>query len=97
MDRAAASSRAGSEPVHRGRRGPAVRATGLALLVSAALFASAPAPRAEERSSPGISRFEERQQTERSARSRYRRLELASLALILAAGSAAIYWIFRRK
>ena len=41
--------------------------------------------------------YEERAAAEKSTRSRFRRLEVASLVLILAAGGAAVFWVVRRK
>jgi hypothetical protein len=41
--------------------------------------------------------YEERKEAEKTTRSRFRRLEVASLVLILAAGGAAIFWVVRRK
>ena len=45
----------------------------------------------------GAKAYEERSAAEKNTRSRFRRLEWASLVLILAAGGAAIYWVVRRK
>ena len=45
----------------------------------------------------GARAYEERSAAEKHTRSRFRRLEWASLVLILAAGGAAIYWVVRRK
>jgi hypothetical protein len=41
--------------------------------------------------------YEERAAAEKTTRSRFRRLEVASLVLIVAAGGAAIFWVVRRK
>ncbi|MGA7104356.1 MAG: hypothetical protein WBX49_03340 [Candidatus Deferrimicrobiaceae bacterium] len=41
--------------------------------------------------------YQERVAAEKNTRSRFRRLEWASLVLILAAGGAAIFWVVRRK
>ena len=43
------------------------------------------------------STYEMRQVAEKTSRSRYRVLEIASLVLILGAGGAAILWAIRRK
>lgn len=45
----------------------------------------------------GATVYRERADAEKSTRSRFRRLEWASLVLILAAGGAAILWVVRRK
>jgi hypothetical protein len=45
----------------------------------------------------GSRAYEERSAAEKNTRSRFRRLEWASLVLILFAGGAAIYWVVRRK
>jgi len=45
----------------------------------------------------GARAYEERAAAEKHTRSRFRRLEWASLVLILFAGGAAIYWVVRRK
>lgn len=44
-----------------------------------------------------MSTFEERQAAEKTSRSRYRTLEVASLVLIVVTGGAAILWAVRRK
>lgn len=43
------------------------------------------------------STFEERQAAEKTSRSRYRDLEVASLVLIVAVGGGAILWAVRRR
>lgn len=43
------------------------------------------------------STFEERQAAEKTSRSQYRNLEVASFVLIIVAGGAAILWAVRRK
>jgi len=45
----------------------------------------------------GARAYQERAAAEQNTRSRYRRLEWASLVLILAAGGAAIFWAVRRR
>ena len=45
----------------------------------------------------GTTAFKERAAAEKSARSRFRRLEITSLVLILVAGGAVILWTVRRK
>ncbi len=45
----------------------------------------------------GSKTYQERAAAEQHTRSRFRRLEWASLVLILAAGGAAIFWAGRRK
>jgi len=41
--------------------------------------------------------YQERAEAERDTRTRFRRLEVASLVLILVAGGGAIIWAIRRK
>ena len=43
------------------------------------------------------STLQERQAAEKTSRSRYRNLEVASLVLIVAVGGAAILWAVRRR
>jgi len=45
----------------------------------------------------GAKAYQERAAAEQNSRSRYRRLEWASLVLILTAGGAAIFWAVRRR
>ena len=45
----------------------------------------------------GVGSYEERATAEQNTRSLFRRLEVASLVLILVAGGAAILWAVRRK
>lgn len=80
----------------RGRRIRILRAALLALL----LWLSLPFPPATafaDNVSGGAPSFEQRAAAEKSTRSRYRRLEVASLVLILACGGAAILWAVRRR
>lgn len=44
-----------------------------------------------------VGSYEKRAAAEKSTRSRFRRLEVASLVFILAAGGAAVLWTVRRK
>jgi hypothetical protein len=71
--------------------------TVLALLLLAAL--PAPLPGAETRDDALLvaSTYEQRASAEKRSRSRYRRLEVASAVVIIAAGGAAILWVIRRK
>jgi hypothetical protein len=52
---------------------------------------------ADQGSRRGAAVYEERAAAERHARSRFRRLEVLSLVLILLAGGGAILWAIRRK
>lgn len=45
----------------------------------------------------GAATYEERTAAEKKTRSRYRRLEVASLVLIVVVGGAAILWAIRKK
>ncbi|GAB4373856.1 MAG: hypothetical protein Kow00128_23660 [Deltaproteobacteria bacterium] len=60
------------------------------------LFAATPASPAG-RSATETRSFEQRAAAERTSRSRFRRLEVASLVLILVCGGAVVWWTFRRK
>jgi hypothetical protein len=81
----------------RGRRIRILRAALLALLLVFALPCP-PAATAFAGDAPGGARtFEQRAAAEKKTRSRYRRLEVASLVLILACGGAAILWAVRRR
>jgi len=78
------------------RRTPSRRALPLAAALAAALcatpcLASGEAPRDQAAS------FREHAAVEKQARSRYRRLEVASAAVIVAAGGAAILWFLGRR
>lgn len=46
---------------------------------------------------PRAATYEERTAAEKTTRSRYRRLEVASLVLIIVVGGAAILWAVRKK
>jgi len=63
------------------------------------LFALAAAPLQTARSDVARTQkaYAERADAEHSARTRFRRLEIASLVLILVVGGAAILWTVRRK
>lgn len=63
----------------------------LALLAPAAPVFSAGGSGTDTRS------FTQRAEAERSSRSRFRRLEVASLVLILVCGGAVVLWAIRRK
>lgn len=81
----------------RGRRIRILRAALLALLLSVSLPCP-PAATAFADNVPGGARsFEQRAAAEKTTRSRYRRLEVASLVFILACGGAAILWAVRRR
>lgn len=74
-----------------------MRSLFLVLLVCAGLW-DAPTVRAAMDNVPqGAAAYEERAAAEKMSRSRYRRLEIASLVLILAVGGAAILWAARRR
>ena len=45
----------------------------------------------------GEATFEDRAAAEKMSRSRYRKLEVASLVIIFAAGAGAAYWAMRRR
>lgn len=77
----------------RGRFGAAIAS--LLLVLS---LATGPAlPVLADNAGEGTTAFKERAAAEKSARSRFRRLEITSLVLILVAGGAVILWTVRRK
>ncbi|MGA6993730.1 MAG: hypothetical protein WBX50_07515 [Candidatus Deferrimicrobiaceae bacterium] len=61
------------------------------------LLAVPPFPVYANNAAGGARAYQERAAAEQNTRFRYRRLEWASLVLILAAGGAAIFWAVRRK
>lgn len=61
------------------------------------LLTPSPFPVYANNAAGGARAYQERAAAEQHTRSRYRRLEWASLVLILAAGGAAIFWAGRRK
>lgn len=61
------------------------------------LLAAPPYPVYANNAAGGAKAYQERVAAEKITRSRFRRLEWASLVLILAAGGAAIFWAVRRK
>lgn len=80
-------------PRRRGALGVSLASLLLILsLVSAPLF-----PVRADNVTGGTRSYEKRAAAEKNTRSRFRRLEVASLVLILAAGGAAILWAVRRK
>jgi hypothetical protein len=61
------------------------------------LLTAPPCPVYANNAAEGARAYQERVAAEKHTRSRFRRLEWASLVLILAAGGAAIFWTVRRK
>lgn len=76
-------------------RGAARAAVAVLFLLFA--LAAAPSPSARPDVARTAKAYAERATAEHSARTRFRRLEIASLVLILIAGGAAILWTVRRK
>lgn len=74
-----------------------MRAALLALLLFLGALAPPEAPAFADNVPAGVRSFEQRAAAEKTTRSRYRRLEIASLVLILACGGAAILWAVRRR
>lgn len=96
------------EPCRKGVSGAGIAAVLLFILLAAAPLSLRPygigrgaaahgVEAADHSSRRGSAVYEERAAAERHARSRFRRLEVASLVLILLAGGAAILWAIRRK
>ena len=77
----------------RGRFGAAVAS----LLLVLTLVTPTARPARADNVATGTRAFQERTAVEKSARSRFRRLEITSLVLILIAGGAAILWAVRRR
>jgi hypothetical protein len=71
-----------------------VRTFAAALLAALLLFA--PPAFAGTDNGAGMT-FEDRAAAEKMSRSRYRKLEVASLVIIFAAGAGAAYWAMRRR
>lgn len=69
----------------------------VALLLGAALPGAIADSGSRDGAQPDAPTYEERAKAEKTSRSRYRRLEVASAILIIAAGSAAILWVIRRR
>lgn len=84
----------GFRRIGRNRRGIASVAAFLLLL--ATLFPVPPASTAGGTATDGRS-FEQRAAAEQTSRSRFRRLEVASLVLILVCGGAVTLWAIRRR
>ncbi|MDX1815555.1 MAG: hypothetical protein R3239_06310 [Thermodesulfobacteriota bacterium] len=61
------------------------------------LLMASPFPGYAKNDARGARAYQERAAAEQNTRYRYRRLEWASLVLILAAGGAAIFWAVRRR
>ena len=78
------------------RKGARVVATTL-LFLFLSLMTVPPLAAYEDNVTGGARAYKERSAAEKHTRSRFRRLEWASLVLILAAGGGAIYWVIRRK
>lgn len=94
LEESRGSGGTGSGRAGRRRRGfPPVAALLLCLVL---LFQAAPAYLADGPATDARS-FEQRAAAERTSRSRFRRLEVASLVLILVCGGAVVLWAIRRK
>ena len=68
----------------------------LAAMILALLLLFAP-PSLASTDNSGEATFEARAAAEKASRSRYRKLEVASLIIIFAAGAGAVYWAVRRR
>ncbi len=82
-----------SAPRRRGAR----RIAFALLLLFLSLMTVPPPPVRADNAAGGVDSYEKRATAEQSTRSLFRRLEVASLVLILVAGGAAILWAVRRK
>lgn len=81
----------------KGIRG-AARAAAAALLLIPLLLASSAAGNASPAASdPAAPSYEQRASAEKTSRTRYRKLEIASAILIIGCGGAVIFWAVRRK
>jgi len=69
----------------------------LALLLCIALSVPPSLRGATDNIPPGTATYRERSAVEKTIRSRYRDLEVASLVLILLVGGGAIFWAVRKK
>jgi uncharacterized BrkB/YihY/UPF0761 family membrane protein len=79
------------------RRKRVLRAALASLLLLLSLMTAASYPVRADNVIGKAGAYKERAAAEKTTRSRFRRLEVASLVLILAAGGAAIFWVVRRK
>ncbi len=68
-----------------------------ALLLCLALLVPPPLRGATDNVPSGTATYQERSAAEKTIRSRYRDLEVASLVLILLVGGGAIFWAVRKK
>ncbi|HEY7585527.1 MAG TPA: hypothetical protein VH866_03355 [Candidatus Deferrimicrobiaceae bacterium] len=74
-----------------------MRSAFLALLLCLALWTPPILQAAPENARRGPPTYKERSEAEKTSRSRYRYLEVASLVLIVVVGGAAILWAVRKK
>lgn len=74
-----------------------MRSAIVALLLFLALSAPPSLEGASDNAPRGPGTYEERSAAEKVTRSRYRRLEVASLVLIVVVGGAAILWAIRKS
>ena len=88
------------EPAHRIDRrehGFGARAVGILAAAILALLLLFVSPSHAATDNGGETTFEDRAAAEKLSRSRYRKLEVASLIIIFAAGAGAVYWAMRRR
>jgi len=85
------------KPVPAPRRRGAPRVVFGLLFFCFFLLMASPFPVHAKNDARGVRAYQERAVAEQNSRSRYRRLEWASLVLILAAGGTAIFWAVRRR
>jgi hypothetical protein len=74
-----------------------MRSAFLALLLCLPLWTPPVLQAAQDSDRRGPSTYAERSEAEKTSRSRYRDLEVASLVLIIVVGGAAILWAVRKK
>lgn len=70
-----------------------------AAAVAVPLLLAPPVPAADtpDDRRPDATSYEQRASAEKTSRTRYRKLEVASAILIIAGGGAVIFWAMRRK
>ncbi len=74
-----------------------MRSAFLALLLCLVLWTPPILQAAPDNARRGPPNYAERSEAEKTSRSRYRNLEVASLVLIIVVGGAAILWAVRKK
>ena len=83
--------------IDRREHGFGARTAGILAAAILALLLLFVSPSFASTDNGGEATFEDRAAAEKVSRSRYRKLEVASLIIIFAAGAGAVYWAVRRR